>query len=252
MHRRQSRTVSLARVLSMSALAAVSSCAGTPLPEPPDELPKPDYGSFFARDAAAPVNFPQRSTLQLSAGPGAVKPNTQVWIINLDASDPAVQVSAAADGSFVAPPLAGAANDRVRVLSRTERQHSAPLDLGAITTDSAIPVLESAPLSDTGLSCLSVTPAATLNLQGPRGSLRLSNACQVAVDLTRVALRFGDLGFAVSSPATQLNAGQNVELTLEDSRAPSASERLEIVLIDAQASDGRQGRYAIDVFSVLE
>jgi len=251
MQRRISRTVSLCRALLSLSVLSSAACAGTPLPEPPDELPKPDFGSFV-RDVVTLAGLPDRPPLLLSAGPGAVQANTPVWIINLDSSDAPVQVASDSVGGFRAPPVPASASDRVRVLSRTERQHSAPLDLRTIMADVSDAPLEAAPLPESGLSCFSVTPSPTLVLRKSQGTLRLDNACGVTVDLTRVALRFGDQNLALSAAPARLSAGQQVELDLADSQGPGASERLEIVLIDVQAADGRSGRYAIDVFSALD
>jgi hypothetical protein len=251
MQRPHSLTDSARRALVLASALCAVACAGTPLPEPPDELPRPDF-DLFAQDAVGVVSLPELPPLMLAAGPGAVQANSSVWIINLDVSGPPVQAMADAEGGFKAPAVSASPSDRVRVIARTERQHSAPLDLRTIMRDFANAPLEAAPLAPTELSCLSVTPGPTLVLRGSAGTLRLSNECGVAVDLTRVSLRFGDQGLSVSKSPARLGAGQRSELTISDSRGPAASERLDIVLIDAQASDGRQGRYAIDVFSALD
>lgn len=244
-------TVSLHRALLGLSALALATCVGTPLPEPPDELPKPDFGRF-ARDAVLPTNFPAQPVLTLSAGPGAVQPNSEVWIINLDSAAPPVQARADATGGFTASALPALGSERVRVIARSERQHSAPLDLQTVMLEADNPQLDAAPLAADSLRCLAIAPEATLSLRSARGTLRLDNQCEVALDLTRVALRFGDQGFSLSSPPARLEAGQQVTLTVQDERARAPSERLEIVLIDAAASDGRSARYAIDVFSALD
>lgn len=251
---RCSRVASLrAALLGLTALGGAA-CVGTPLPEPPDELPAPDHGDFTS-DSIMPTNFPDRPSVQLgAAGPGTVQPGSRVWFINLDAADAPAQVSADAQGGLVVPPIPALPGERIRVLVRTERQHSAPLDFEVATRQVAgVPLPpEARPLSPSALSCLRVTPAPTLVLRGTQGALRLENACGSALSFSRLSLRFGDQGLTLVAPPAELAAGASVSVTIRDARGAGASERLDIVLIDAQAADGRTGRVAIDVFSALE
>jgi hypothetical protein len=253
MQRRSSGLASLrAALLGASALGGAS-CVGTPLPEPPDELPAPDYEHFLANDSGVMVVSTGESTVMFGGGRGTVQPNTRVWIVNLDRDVAPVQVDADAEGGFTSPAIRAAADDRIRVLSRTGTQHSAPLDLRVSTPELAAPgSLYVSPLPASDLSCLRITPAATLSLSTAEGTLRVENRCDSEVELTRVGLRFGDQGFELATSPTRLSVGQRTTLDIRDSRAAGAAERLEIVLIDAQTAAGQSGSFAIDVFSALK
>jgi hypothetical protein len=251
MQPRFSRVASLGALLGLTALAGAA-CAGTPLPEPPDELPAPDFGDF-RRDTVMPTSMPDRPSVLIgTAQPGSLDPGSRLWVINLDSEDPPVEVGADARGAFSPPPIPALPGERIRVISRTDRRHSAPLDLEVAAAEVVGLPPEPRRLSATQLGCLRVTPAPTLLLRGSQGALRLENACESPLTFTRVALRFGDQGLMLSAPPTELAAGAEVQLTVRDAQGPSAVERLDIVLIDAQAPDGRTGRLAIDVFSALE
>jgi len=249
---RCSRVLSLrAALLGLTALGGAA-CVGTPLPEPPDELPTPDFADF-GRDSVTPVSFPERPTVQIgAAGPGSVQAGSRAWFINLDTDDAPTQVSADAQGGLNVPPIPALPGERIRLISRTERQHSAPLDFEVVPAEVVGVPPQAGPLSPSGLSCLRVTPAPTLVLRGSQGVLRLENGCGSALTFSRVALRFADQGLTLASPPAGLAAGAAVSVSIRDAQGPGASERLDIVLIDAQAADGRTGRVAIDVFSALE
>lgn len=252
MQRRSSSVASLrVALLGVSALGSAS-CVGTPLPEPPDELPAPDYGKFWARDANVMVASAGESTVMFNGGGGTVLPNTRVWIVNLDRDVLPTQVHADAQGGFSSSMVRAEAGDRLRVLSRTERQHSAPLDLIVTPAEVANGPLYIAPQPASDLSCLRITPVATLTLSGAEGALRLENACDDEVELTRVALRFGDQGFELATAPARLAVGQRTTLNIRDSQAAGDAERLEIVLIDAHSAAGQDGRFAVDVFSALK
>ncbi len=249
---RCSRVSSLHVALLGLTVLGGAACVGTPLPEPPDELPAPDYADF-GRDSVMPTNFPDRPSVQIgAAGPGTVRAGSRVWFINLDADDAPTQVSADAQGGLIVPPIPALPGERIRLIVRTERQHSAPLDFEVVPAETVGVPPQVQPLSPSALSCLRVTPAPTLVLRGSQSALRLENACGSALTFSRVALRFGDQGLTLSTPPAGLAAGAVVSLTIRDAQGPGARERLEIVLIDAQAADGRTGRLAIDVFSALE
>jgi hypothetical protein len=251
MQPRFSRVASLHVALLALTVLGGAACVGTPLPEPPDELPTPDYDDFI-RDAIEPAHMPDRPSVLLgTAQPGSVDPRSRLWLINLDSEDPPIQVGADARGAFSPPHIPAFPGERIRVISRTDRQHSAPLDYEVAAAEVGMsPQLTR--LSATQLGCLRVTPSPTLLLRASQGALRLENACDSALTFTRVALRFGDQGLMLSTPPAELAAGAEVQLTVRDQRGPGAVERLDIVLIDAQATDGRTGRLAIDVFSALE
>jgi hypothetical protein len=252
MQRRSSGVASLRLALLGASALGSASCAGTPLPEPPDELPAPDYENFLAIDSGVMVVSTGESSVTFDGGDQTVQPNTRVWIVNLDRDTPPSQVNANARGGFSAPAIRAEAGDRIRLLSRTDRQHSAPLDLIATPAELANGPLHVAPLPASDLSCLRITPAPTLTLSAADGALRLENGCDSEVELTRVALRFGDQGFDLSRAPARLAVGQRTTLNIRDTQAPGDTERIEIVLIDAASAAGRSGHFAIDVFSALK
>src|SRR5689334_1203421 len=105
---------------------SLGACVGTPTPEPPDNLPRPDDTRIFGLPIAVdlevtPVSLPP-ITIQGEAG--AVVPDSELWVVNLD--NPAVEpltLRATELGSFEGK-LVGQLGDRVRLVSRTESQHS--------------------------------------------------------------------------------------------------------------------------------
>lgn len=238
-------------LLGLAAVLGGGACAGTPLPEPPDALPRPEFTDLAPRDSTAgPV--PAALSLKVFVQAAAVPAGARPLVINLD--DPALPVVSAVLGAgavYVAD-LNAAAGDRVRVLFASDVAHSAPLDLVAVLEEASATLVLS-PLGDTSLGCLELTPRESLVLSGTRGELTLSNACNVAVDLTRAALRTGFEGMRLAPlPSLQVAAGARVKLVVEDTQGAGTRERLDVLLLDVAAADGRTGRYAIDVFSDLE
>jgi hypothetical protein len=254
----QLRHSARATLLALGALLG-SDCVGTPLPEPPDELPRPEF-TAFAGGPAISVGAPATDLglsvdVRIAAQSGAVPAGSRVWAINLDAPGQApVEQQATALGGFDLT-ISASDRQRVRLVARTARQHSAPLDLVVtrIPESPGMPAFGIVnPLGSTQLACLQVAPGETLRLSGKRGTLMLRNQCAGTVELERAALRLGDQGIALVSPPTTLAAGEQSVLTLTDSQAPGESERLDVLLLDVRGPGGLEGRYAIDVFSALE
>lgn len=250
-----------AALLIVAALAG-SDCAdssgderGTPLPEPPDGLPRPEWKVPEIVSATALDS----STLVMIGGErGKVAPNTQVWAINLDNPSVApVRMMSDVRGRFTIG-IAARLMDRVRVISRTETEHSPPLDLRVIeapgnpANPSAPRALDVETLPSTALGCLQLTPAETVVLAETSGSLTLDNRCKSAVQITRAELRLGDQGLSLGTAPATIAPGAQTTLTFADSVGPGASERLDILLLDVDAGGEGKGRYAIDLFSALE
>jgi len=245
---------SRAALLALAALAG-SACTGTPLPEPPDELPRPDWDareigptSVLAGNDAARMQVTLRSKRE------AVRPDTTVWAINLDsppsAQEGPSQIMANADGGFAIGVLLGS-GDRVRIVSRTPTKHSPPLDLTVTLPGPGLePLVARTP--STAIACFKVTPAETLVLDGTSGTVTLDNQCTVPVSITRAQLRLGDQGISLGSAPTEIAAGTKTTLTFSDSLGAGTTERLDILLLDVTASGVGMGRYAIDIFSDLE
>lgn len=251
--RRSSAHPSLtARAALLCTLAlAGSDCTGTPLPEPPDELPRPDVGAFLGPEIVAhPTTTEQKVTITTSSG--GVAPGATVWAVNLDAVNPVpVETTANALGGFNLD-VPATNLDRVRILARTETRHSPPLDFLVMVPDTVQAKPTATPLGDTRLGCLLLNPPETVVLSGKRGTLTLNNRCSTAVTLAEASLLFGDQGIALQMHADSVAPGKQTTLTFTDSRGPGPSERLEILLLEVETQDGLSGRYAIDVFSALK
>jgi hypothetical protein len=244
--------VSCGALLGLTAVLGAGACAGTPLPEPPDGLPRPEFLDGFTPGTAM---WPPREQAEVSFSvrDSAAQVGARMWAVNLDAPDvPPQEVSANSMG-IVNVTITVAAGDRVRLVSRTDRAHSPPLDLVAVAPDAVSPPVSIVPLfEDTRLDCLRITPSDSLTLAGTRGQLTLENQCGVPIGVTRAALRLGDQGIRLAAPPAEIAVGAQVRLTLEDSQGPGVRERLDILLLDVTAADGPSERYAIDVFSELE
>jgi hypothetical protein len=247
---------SRAALLALAALAG-SACAGTPLPEPPDngrdpdELPRPIWP---VRELATSVALPGSSDLiPVGVDRGGVLPDTPVWAINLDDAQVApVVIMSTPVGSFGLG-IKAKTGDRIRILSRTATQHSAPLDVVVPEmSDASTTQTHPVPLSPERVGCLTVTPPETLVLDGTTGELTLDNRCSVPITINRAQLRLGDQGIVLMPAPTEIAAGAEATLTFSDSRGPGATERLDILLLDVDAGSTGSGSYAIDVFSDLE
>jgi hypothetical protein len=244
-----------ARTIALTSLCAA--CVGTPTPEPPDydPLPRPDAGGFMTTvrvlmpevvdSALPPVMVP------LTALPGTVAPESEVWLINLDEpSTSPLTLRADARGGF-ATIVTGRIGQRVRLLYRTARDHSLPLDLeitGNPMSAAIGPMRESA-----ALPCLTITPPDEITrVVGEDGNMRgtfaLSNSCAEPVTLERAELRFGDVGFRLTTPPDSVPANGRAELTVLFPANTDASERTDIVLLEA-ASGGARSRYALGVWA---
>jgi hypothetical protein len=240
-------------LLGLLAALGGGACAGTPLPEPPDELPRPDFTRLFTEDSTlTPTTAPMSTEVAIPVVPGAVQAGTTLLFINVDAPGVAIQRSGPVAGKTYVR-LPASVGDRLRTLFVSDRAHSPPLDLEAqpprVANDL---VLTFRQLADTSLPCLRITPPESLVLSGRRGELTITNQCDVAVGLSRAALRTGTEGLQLVAAPSAIAAGAQVALSLEDTQEPGSSERLDILLLDVAAVDGRSGRYAIDVFSDLK
>jgi hypothetical protein len=240
-------------LLGLAAVLGGGACAGTPLPEPPDALPRPRFEQLAAEDAVGPVVAPASTAVRVSMAAASIPPGARLSVVNLDRPDvPVVTATGPDAGQRYVANLGASPGDRLRLLFTSGRVHSPPLDLVVVVSDAALAFSLMA-LGDTSLPCLQVTPNESVVLSGRRGQLFVTNACDVPVELTRAALRTGAEGIQLGAlPVSQLAPGAQIALTLEDTQAPGPSERLDVLLIDVSAQDGRQGRYAIDVFSDLE
>ena len=248
-----------ARRLALTSLCAA--CVGTPTPEPPDydPLPRPDAGGFITT-VRVTTTFPEVDhalppvMVPLSAQPGTVAADSEVWLINLDEpSSPPLIVRADARGGF-GTTVTGRIGQRVRVIYRTERDHSLPLDLeitGNPMSAAITPMRESA-----ALPCLTVSPPDEITrVVGDDGSTRetfeVSNGCAESVTIERAELRFGDVGFRLTTPPESVPANGRAELTVLFPANTDVQERTDIVLLEL-ASGSARARYALGVWARAE
>lgn len=252
------RSTSRAALLLLAALAGGVGCTsstgdedGTPLPEPPDGLPRPTWNGFSGPESTDAVAAQGLFMVVLGGNDILVKPNSQVWVINLDQPRvPPAVVMARDDGRFVLP-IDAADNDRLRVLARTETEHSPPLDLVAIAPKGMMPA-RARPGGTIALDCLKRSAAETLVFEGNTGRLELDNQCPAPVTITNAALRLGDRGIALGEVPASIAPGEQVTLTFTDSMGPGTVERLDVLLLELDSGNPLSHKYAIDLFTDLE
>jgi hypothetical protein len=222
-------------------LAACASCTGTPTSEPPDFLPRPD-GARITTDVVV-VSSPQNDA-GFAGNPGAVSPNTDVWVVNLDdESVKPVTYHAGADGAFQAG-ATGNPQDRIRIVSRSKDRHSPALDFKLIQPNGMFGL---SLLPDTSLACLHVLPRFELDFasSGELG-FTLENTCGETLTITRAALRFGDQGFTLKQPAASIAAGKKLDIDVSYAGS-TARQEADILLLDVKVAT-KQGRYALGVW----
>ncbi|MET0284579.1 MAG: hypothetical protein ABW352_08925 [Polyangiales bacterium] len=219
---------------------------GTPTPEPPDTLPRPDENLIFG--GAESVRTLDNATLIPVDGPAmSVAANSELWIVNLDDADVAPRtLRAEANGSFEGT-ITGQVGDRIRIVTRTDSRHSLPLDGRVGTSVSGLGISQ---LPFEGLDCLTIEPAdLTALVDGKDTSKRFNvrSRCSEPVTLN-AELRFGDAGFALDTPAT-VAANGRAAITVNITRHDDAREHADIVLLDVE-SGSQRGRYALGIWSV--
>jgi len=244
-------------------VACVSACVGTPTPEPPDYLPTPNGGLIFGIPTVTPLSTevdPSVRTVEvpLTGNAGAVAPNSELWIVNLD--DPSatpLTVRARGNGSFSTKVDANM-GDRLRLVSRSARQHSLPLDAlyaDAVDSSTVKPMVSLIPLPPQGLDCLQIAPVAEITRIVESGkshddSFVLTNRCSAALEITNATLRFGDQGFALATPPESVPVNGSAKLTVKFAGHDDPSEHADILLLDVRQADGAVGRYALGVWSL--
>jgi hypothetical protein len=229
----------------------LGACVGTPTPEPPDNLPRPNESLIFGPRVTS-EHYPTDAALPpipIAGGAGSVTPDSELWVVNLDRAElePAT-LRATPTGAFSGE-VRGQANDRVRLVSRTDNQHSLPLDAHVLPIEGGEFALAQLPFE--GLSCLTVTPEDELTTivsnQDTTRHFTLSNACSEPVAL-QVRLRFGDAGFTLAAP-TSLAAAAQASITVHITGHEDTREHADILLLDVQAG-AQRGRYALGLWSV--
>ncbi len=237
------------RWILATCAACLGACVGTPTPEPPDTLPRPNDGLIFGATVEL-TNFPTDNTvppIPVGGSAGAVPPGSDVWVVNLDRdSVPPLTLRATANGSFDGK-ISGQDGDRVRIIARTDTQHSLPLDAFVMPIDARQSAL--APLPPQGLSCLSLAAEDLTSIvregKDSTRKIELRSTCREPVTLG-ARLRFGDAGFVVEAPAS-VNGAASITVRITGHDDPR--EHADILLLDVQ-SGTQTGRYALGLWSV--
>ena len=228
---------------------ACSGASGTPTPEPPDHLPRPEFTfivtSVAERDASTAPLPP--TTLR-----GQVGTNQDAWVVNLDAADAPQRVMADAEGAFAVEIRGARSGDRIRVVARTGVRHSLPYDLQIAGSPGGMVTFQQQ--SETPLACLSVSPADEITevvdqASASRRAFLLENRCDGPVRITRAGLRVGGQGIALEPVPEVIPAGAEAELAIVLDGHALASERADVVLLEVAEGD-KTGRYALGVYSV--
>lgn len=231
----------------------LGACVGTPTPEPPDFLPRPDQTRIFGPRLMTVDNTAQPESIVSIAvvgNAGAVMPDSELWVVNLDNPGVApITVRARVDGSFRGT-LQGSPSDRVRMVTRTDTQHSLPLDARVVRVDASQVGLAQLPFE--GLPCLTITPEDELTevvSDGEQATRRfaLQSRCDEPVALT-AQLRFGDVGFTLEAPAS-VPADGEAAISVRISGHEDPREHADVVLLEVE-SGTRRGRYALGVWSI--
>ncbi len=221
-------------------------CGGIPTSDPPDFLPTPEVSEIGVSPEAVSSGGPDDKPIELTGDKGAVDPDAELWIVNLDrkALKPLV-VKPMANGSFSAS-VEAKVGERVRLVSRTDERHSLPLDLEAVRGSD---VTALSPLQDQGLDCLTITPRDELDLGEARtrkASFAIENRCTAQLTIESASLRFDTNNLELMAK-TSVAANESAQLTLN--LAGELSEELwDIVLLEVTA-DGARGRYALSVWA---
>lgn len=210
--------------LSLRALALLgcAACTGTPQTDPINYKGAPPSldGSLIGR------GMPKRSSsppVEIVGQPdSAPLPGAVVRVVDLDGTDPPVDASVEADGSFRLV-IGAEEGDVLRFVLLDGDSRSLPLDL----------VLESESLEPlaAALECWSTDPELTLELGYPRGSFIVINGCDQPISLARLALRANHPAFSVTDPPSRVPSGATAQVTVEYSPAGGASEE-EVLLIE--------------------
>ena len=231
-------------------VACAGACTGTPTPEPPDNLPAPDPTRIFTAMAtvSTPVNPPQ--ICELSGKPGAVPAGSSLWVVDLDdPGAPAVTLQADASGAFEGQ-IAAQVGDRVRLVVRSERQHSLPLD--GVCKDGMDKLALEAPPDQT-FACLELTPSDLTELlaagEVAQAGFTLTNHCDAAIQIVSAELRFGDQGVAISDSPSTIPVDGTAELGV--TLMGDGTTRTDIVLLGL-ASGTSKARYALGAWTVAK
>ncbi len=219
----------LAFIGSALAIALLTACGVTPVPEPPNLSP-PDASLITFETGTSVPGFTGEA--------GALEPGADLWVANLDSMEPPVVITPEADGSFDATGSVMAfPGQELRLQARMGDLRSDPVDISVgggeivrITAD-----------------CLFLEPDLEAALvPGSTTSVRIDNACGAEARIEAIRLRAPEPLITVET-AAPLVIGDGTSATLEISLDASASALTEeVVILDITAPE--TDRRAITVY----
>lgn len=171
----------------LALLALSASCAINPVPEPPSsdpiEPPKVELVTLTPDPLMADTD------IDVAGSPGTAEPGAELWVVNIDSSEPPVTAPVQPDGSF-ALVVQGLANDELRLQVRQGSLRSMPVDV-IVPGQPGPAVVSARALAD----CILLDPPLELILpkpsssEPPSASIRIENTCAMDVDITDLRLR---------------------------------------------------------------
>lgn len=223
------------RMLALAAcLAASTSCALRPQPEPPAAASHLDPGKLLAQPSNPTAIVPESGFLR--GAPGAADPpGAIVRAFNLDRPDDPAETIVRDDGSFDLE-LSMATGEEIRLQVHDGEARTVPVDvlIGDVDT---VPSLSIRPLA----ACLILTPALESDLGVPPSGafvdagVQVSNQCDHAVDFGVPRLRRPASGLQLTALASWPPSLAPGESALVQVRYQGSSPLEEILLIEATA-----------------
>ena len=222
---------------ALALVVSTATCVVSPQPLPPGPLTTPliDLTKLALTDDGT-------GTLHLHGDPGAVTANSTLSTRGPSAPASAVEAAVADDGSFDAEVPSDPAN-LYRLEAELHGVLSAPLDLTfSAAADGFGATKAEPPLA----GCLTIDPPLVFDAgdvavgSSTTFAVEASNGCTEDVDLSSLALAFGDLGFEVDSTApVTIAAGTLRAVTLHF--APSDANPVEDLLVVGVSSPSANG-----------
>ncbi len=226
----------------LTLLALSVSCGINPVPEPPSsnpiEPPKVELVTL------APDPMMADTDIDVAGAPGSAEPGAELWVVNIDGTEPPTTTEVQPDGSF-ALVVQGFANDELRLQLRQGSLRSEPI----VPAQPGPAVISVRALSD----CILLDPPQELILpkpsspEPPSASIRIENTCAMDVDITDLRLRLASSALSAelrdASPPDVVPANGTREILVRAYGDPAE----EILLVEF--SSAQQDRRPITLVS---